>query len=34
MAMPNCMAAIPSTFGCPGKIARIAPKFHRMISSQ
>jgi gluconolactonase len=28
------MAAIPSTCGCPGKAARIAPKFHRMISPQ
>jgi hypothetical protein len=33
-AMPICMAAIPSTYGCPGKAARIAPKFDRMISPQ
>src|SRR6202041_322048 len=32
--MPICMAAIPSTCGCPGKAARIAPKFDRMISPQ
>src|SRR3984885_15577610 len=34
VAMPICMAAIPSTSSCPGTTARIAPKFHRMISLQ